>query len=129
MRGFVIFQLPFNTPSKKNSRVTDRRTGRSFPSEDYRKWHKAAVTWLRTHYNIEKIEGPVEIHLTFVHATKRRKDSDNGTSSIFDLLVDVGILPDDCWTVITDHHVSNRYEKGVSCCTVEIERADSGGPR
>ena len=129
MRGFVIFKLPFNTPSKKNSRVTDRRTGRSFPSEDYRKWHKAAVTWLRTHYKIEKIEGPVEIWLTFVHKDKRRKDSDNGTSSIFDLLVDVGILPDDCWTVITAHHVSNRYEKGVSCCTVEIEKADSGGPR
>jgi len=125
----VIFQLPFDTPSKKNSRVTDRRTGRTFPNKKFTEWHKAAVTWLRTHYKIEKIEGPVEIHLTFVHATKRRKDSDNGTSSIFDLLVDVGILPDDCWTVITDHYVSNRYEKGVSCCTVEIEKADSGGPR
>jgi len=91
----VIFQLPFDTPSKKNSRVTDRRTGRTFPNKKFTDWHKAAVTWLRTHYKCEKIEGPVEIRLKFVHKDKRRKDSDNGTSSIFDLLVDVGVLPDD----------------------------------
>lgn len=51
----MILQLPFDTPSKRNSRVTDTRTGRSFPSV--------------------------------------------------------------------------RYEKGVACCTIEIERADSGGTR
>ena len=123
----MILQLPFDTPSKKNSRVTDTRTGRSFPSVRYREWHRKAVLWLRSHYKCDRMEGPVVIKLDFVHPTKRRKDADNGTNSIFDLLVDVGILQDDCWTVIMDHHVSNRYEKGVACCTVEIEKVDAGG--
>lgn len=129
MRGFVIFQLPFDTPSKKNSRVTDRRTGRTFPNKKFTDWHKAAVMWMKAHYRCERVEGPVNITLSFVHPTKRRKDADNGTSSIFDLLVDVGILADDCWTVVMNHSVSNRYEKGVACCTIEIEKADSGGTR
>ncbi len=120
----MIVQLPFETPSKKNSRVTDTRSGRTFPNARFVEWHKKAVLWLRSHYKCERIEGPVAIRLDFVHPTKRRMDADNGTSSIFDLLVDVGILPDDCWTIIMEHSVKNRYEKGVASCTVEIERAE-----
>lgn len=122
-------QIPMETPSKKNSRVTDRRTGRSFPSKRYVEWHRAATLWLRSHYPCGRIDGPLKITLSFTHPTLRRKDADNGTSSVFDLLVDVGILPDDCWTVVMEHSVRNRYEKGVACCTIKIERADSGGTR
>lgn len=122
-------QIPMETPSKKNSRVTDRRTGRSFPSKRYVEWHRAATLWLRSHYPCGRIEGPLKITLSFTHPTLRRKDADNGTNSIFDLLVDVGILSDDCWTIVMEHSVRNRYEKGVACCTIEIERADSGGTR
>lgn len=122
-------QIPLETPSKKNSRVTDRRTGRSFPSKRYVEWHRAATLWLRSHYPCGRIEGPLKITLSFTHPTLRRKDADNGTNSIFDLLVDVGILQDDCWTIVMEHSVRNRYEKGVACCTIEIERADSGGTR
>lgn len=122
-------QIPMETPSKKNSRVTDRRTGRSFPSKRYVEWHRAATLWLRSHYPCGRIEGPLKITLSFTHPTLRRKDADNGTNSVFDLLVDVGILTDDCWTIVMEHSVRNRYEKGVACCTIEIERADSGGTR
>lgn len=122
-------QIPMETPSKKNSRVTDRRTGRSFPSKRYVEWHRAATLWLRSHYPCGRIDGPLKITLSFTHPTLRRKDADNGTNSVFDLLVDVGILQDDCWTVVMEHSVKNRYEKGVACCTIEIERADSGGTR
>lgn len=125
----MIMQIPMETPSKKNSRVTDRRTGRSFPSKRYVEWHRAATLWLRSHYPCGRIEGPLKITLSFTHPTLRRKDADNGTNSIFDLLVDVGILQDDCWTIVMEHSVRNRYEKGVACCTIEIERADSGGTR
>lgn len=125
----MIFQIPYDTPSKKNSRVTDTRTGRTFPNKRFTEWHKAAALWLKTHYRCDRIEGPVNVMLSFVHPTKRRKDADNGTSSIFDLLVDVGILADDCWTVVVSHSVTNAYEKGNALCTVEIENADSGGTR
>ena len=125
----MIFQIPYDTPSKKNSRVTDTRTGRTFPNKRFTEWHKAAALWLKTHYRCDRIEGPVNVKLSFVHPTKRRKDADNGTSSIFDLLVDVGILADDCWTVVVSHSVTNTYEKGKTLCTVEIENADSGGSR
>lgn len=125
----MIFQIPYDTPSKKNSRVTDTRTGRTFPNKKFTEWHKAAVLWMRTHYRCDRIEGPVNVRLSFVHPTLRRKDADNGTSSIFDLLVDVGVLADDCWTVVVSHSVTNTYEKGKALCTVEIENAESGGTR
>ena len=125
----MIFQIPYDTPSKKNSRVTDTRTGRTFPNKRFTEWHKAAALWLKTHYRCDRIEGPVNVRLSFTHPTKRRKDADNGTSSIFDLLVDVGILADDCWNVVVSHSVTNAYEKGKALCKVEIENADSGGTR
>ena len=113
--------LPFETPSKKNSRVVNRRTGRSFPNKRFTNWHKDAVLWLRSHYDCGTMEGPVEVSLMFTHPTRCRKDADNGTNSIFDLLVDVGILPDDCWTVVMEHHVKNRYKKGVALVEIEID--------
>lgn len=37
----MIFQIPYDTPSKKNSRVTDTRTGRTFPNKRFTEWHQA----------------------------------------------------------------------------------------
>ena len=38
----------------------------------------------------------VRVSIAFHHGDLRRRDSDNGTSSILDLMVDCGILKDDC---------------------------------
>lgn len=62
-----------------------------------------------------------KIKLTFTHGDLRRRDSDNATSSIFDLLQDCGILEDDSIFVIPEFCVSNRYEKNKASCLIEIE--------
>lgn len=45
--------------------------------------------------------GPFALYLEFTHGDRVRRDSDNGVSSILDLLVDCGILPDDNWMVVS----------------------------
>ena len=118
----MIFTLPFDTPSKKNSRVTDTRTGRTFPNKKFTEWHKKAVAYLRLNFlkDMKPFNGPVQVDMTFTHGTMRRADSDNKVSSILDLLVDVGMIPDDSWTIVRSIGVTNRYEKGFSSCTVEV---------
>lgn len=66
-------------------------------------------------------EHPVTIALHFRHGDLRRRDSDNGTSSIMDLLVDMGVLKDDNWQIVRGIHVSNTYEKGNPYCEIFIE--------
>ena len=118
----MIFTLPFDTPSKKNSRVTDTRTGRTFPNRKFVEWHKKASAYFRSHFSndFKPFDGPVQIDMTFNHGTLRRCDSDNKVSSILDLLVDVGLIPDDNWQIVRTICISNRYEKGFSSCTVEV---------
>lgn len=115
----MVIVLPFETPSKKNSRVVDRRTGRSFPNKRFTDWHKSALLHLRTQ-GAEPVEGPVRIDFAFTHPTRRRCDSDNKVSSIMDLLVDAGVLPDDCWEVVPAYTVRNRYVKGDAKAEITI---------
>jgi Holliday junction resolvase RusA-like endonuclease len=108
----VIIHIPLETPSKKNSRVVDRRTGRTFPNKRYTEWHKAASLYVRQQHAHPLDEGPFALYLEFTHGDRVRRDSDNGVSSILDLLVDCGILPDDNWMVVSKINVSNLYDKG-----------------
>lgn len=107
------FHIPYETPSKKNSRVVDRRTGRTFPSKTFTDWHRRAAFWLRGTYTLPELKtGVYGVYMGFTHGDKRRRDSDNGVSSILDLFVDLKIIPDDCWEVVRTISVENRYEKG-----------------
>jgi len=124
----VILHLPFETPSKKNSRVVNRRTGRSFPSPVYRKWHDEAALYLRTHYELRPLgDGPFSLRLEFAHGTLRRCDADNKVSSILDLLVDICVLPDDNWMVVPLITVRNSYVKNKPSVTVGIFPLTEGG--
>ena len=117
----MIVSIPYETPSKKNSRVVNRRTGRSFPNRKYTDWHDRAALWLRTHYELGPLgDGPFSVRLHFVHGDNIRRDSDNGVSSILDLLVDLGILPDDCWKVVRSISVHNDYERGNPSVQVAV---------
>lgn len=90
------FALNLEIPSKKNSRVTDRRTGRSFPNKRYTEWHRTASMLLRSQNRpVEPIDAPCIVSIELTRGDARRRDIDNSTGSIFDLLVDNGILKDD----------------------------------
>ena len=117
----MIFTIPYDTPSKKNSRIVNRRTGRSFPSKSYSDWHVKAALWIRTHYSIKALgKGPFSVSMVFNHGTLRRCDSDNKASSILDLLVDLGVIEDDSWQVVRSLSVTNYYEKAMPSVTVKI---------
>ena len=117
----MIFTIPYDTPSKKNSRIVNRRTGRSFPSKAYSDWQLKASLWIRTHYSINALgNGPFSVSMAFNHCTLRRCDSDNKASSILDLLVDLGVIEDDSWQVVRSLSVTNYYEKAKPSVTVKI---------
>lgn len=116
----MIIHIPLETPSKKNSRVVDRRTGRTFPNKRYTEWHKAASLYVRQSHAHPLDDGPFALYLEFTHGDKIRRDSDNGVSSILDMLVDCGVLPDDNWMVVQKINVSNLYDKGKPGVQISI---------
>ena len=114
------------TPSKKNSRIT-LRNGRTIPSKRYTEWHRNAVAelsgqWLE--YGFGTIEREVRIYLHFFHSDNRRRDSDNGVSSIFDTLQDCGIISDDRWQIIRNFKVENS-KSTIARCELEIMEIES----
>jgi len=109
------------TPAKKNSRI-NTRSGRSFPSKKYTEWHKNASSHIPF---LDTIENPCVINLHFIHGDLRRRDSDNGTSSILDLLVDSKVLKDDNWQIVKELHIKNSYEKNKPRCEIEIREIEN----
>ena len=116
----MMIHIPLETPSKKNSRVVDRRTGRTFPNKRFTEWHKAATIYVRQQSAHPLDGGPFALYLEFTHGDKIRRDSDNGVSSILDLLVDCGVLQDDNWMVVSKIVTTNLYDKGNPCVNISI---------
>ncbi len=119
------FILNGETPAKKNSRL-NLSSGKSIPSASFRKWHESALIQVIMQrnriLNFKKAtkENPCAIKLTFTHGDMKRRDSDNGTSSILDLLTDSGILEDDSWLIVRNISVFNCYQENSAKCQVEI---------
>lgn len=120
---FLRLTVNGETPAKKNSKVFNTKTHRLFPSRRYREWHDSAVVQVNNQFALETINFPVFIILTFYHSDRRRRDSDNGVSSIFDLLVDCRVLSDDDYHIIPGYFVSNVFlgkSPDSPKCTVEF---------
>lgn len=99
METYIISNIP---PSKKNSKRIVCRGNRPLllPSESYVKWHAEAMGELKPQIKGEKIIKCEKIKIEFWHKYQRKWDLDNKASTIFDALVDVGILEDDNWSVV-----------------------------
>lgn len=121
------FIITGETPAKKNSRIV-LKGGRNIPSSRYRKWHTAAMTEINSQLLLLKkkeaempIEREIRIKMTFYHGDNRRRDSDNGASSILDLLTDCKVIKDDKWQIVRLVEIRNFYEKSNPRCLVEID--------
>ena len=105
-KDVYFFKTTGETPSKKNSRVINTKTGRSFPNKRFTQWHAGALAEVaaqkKTNEIREPIETPLKATLIFIHGDKRRRDSDNGTSSILDLLTGAAIIADDNFNIIKE---------------------------
>ena len=121
MNKIYTFEITGETPAKKNSRI-NLRNGVSIPSKRYTQWHDGALSELLQQTRPDSpIDYPVLIHLAFTHGDLRRRDSDNGCSSILDLLQDSTILSDDNWQIVRDIAICNTYEKGNPKCIITIQ--------
>lgn len=114
----MIFEIFGETPSKKNSRIT-LPNGRTIPGKKYRQWHGGAMAQLERQKEerppFEPIGYTVRVLLDFYHSDNRRRDSDNGTSSILDVLQDSGILSDDRWQIVRELRIRNHKAEDAHC--------------
>lgn len=116
------YGLGGEVPSKKNSRVTVRATGRSFPSRKFREWHASALAELLRQGIPAAPLARAEVSVLFLHSTARRRDGDNQLSSVLDLLVDAGVLRDDSWACVPRFEVRHA-RAGTDRCEIEIKEA------
>jgi Holliday junction resolvase RusA-like endonuclease len=102
MRELTISLHGAVIPKKNSKRILKLRNGKRIiaSSESHIKWHKNAMTQLMTQ-GVRKhcLIADVEVTIKFYFSTMRRKDMTNLAESIMDLLVDYGVISDDCWTV------------------------------
>ena len=123
----IRLQIFGETPSKKNSKIWTR-SGKLIPNKVYQAWHEYALMQLNPQLitmgpeRPEAIDYPVAITLTFFHGDQKRRDSDNQTASIMDLLQDANILADDRWQIVRILNVYNHYDKGNARALVEINK-------
>ena len=92
--------------SKKNSRITDRRTGRSFPSLEYRNWFKESRSLAMKAGIPSKAFTKASVYIIFGFDDLRVHDVDNMTTSVLDFIKDINVIEDDKWTSIGLPHVS-----------------------
>jgi Holliday junction resolvase RusA-like endonuclease len=118
-----IFFLKGEVPAKKNSRQM-LPNKKNIPSKNYQKWHENALFPLIFQRNSQKIAKslncPLRIEITLTHGDLRRRDGDNGESSILDILKDAKIIEDDCWQICRKVSVENLFEKGKPSATIRI---------
>ena len=87
-----VYRLTGSVPSKKNSRV-NTRSGRSFPSKEYRNWHEAASLEIQSQ-GIEHFDKLRSMDIICFFKNNIRQDLDNRLSSILDLLKDLDVIKD-----------------------------------
>ena len=115
------YKIIGETVSKKNNNKFNSKSKRMYKTKGYIDWYNDAVIQLRPQIKVKLIEHPVEIYMRFVHGDNRRRDSDNGQTSILDLLVREGVIADDNWFIARRLIVENDYEKGNPYCEITIK--------
>ncbi len=80
-------------PSKKNSRIKNKRTGYDGPSAKYMGWIDSAVLQIRICAGTQKFDKPVRIEAVFYRDA--RADLDNLLASFGDALQKAGTLKND----------------------------------
>lgn len=108
--NIVELKLAGNVPAKKNSRI-NRGDGMSFPSRDFTDWQKTAIANVRIQTQ-ERFTGHVMIEFIFYFGTLGRADTDNKATSILDMLVKAGVLPDDYWESVAKTSYEAAYRPG-----------------
>lgn len=114
------FIIEGETPSKKNSRRT-LRNGKTIPSARFVSWHNDASFQIVCQKRPAKpIERPLAVRLVFYHGDHTRRDSDNGATSILDLLKDTLVIADDNWMIVRQIEIENHYDRNNAHCDITL---------
>lgn len=122
----IQFVLQGETVAKKNANKFNRKTKVMYKDAGYQEWHENARLQLMCQWhklNLKTIDKS-DIKLEFYHADNRRRDGDNGTNSIFDLLVECKVIADDSWQHVPHHDVYNypTSKENGSFCIITIDK-------
>lgn len=100
--------IPGQVPSKKNSKRLITVHGRTIPisSKAHEEWHRVALSYvLYSEKRLPALERVEYVQVTIYAKTKGRFDLSNKVEAVMDLLVDAGVIVDDCWSVVPDLRV------------------------
>lgn len=108
-----------NFPSKKNHKkiAYNKRANKPFimSSPEYQEWaastSKTVLAWKQEQKLKHKVVFPFEhcsLSVICYYPDRRRRDLSNAIEGINDILVSMGILKDDCWTVLNSLSIKGR---------------------
>ena len=125
----IQFQIPLNPVGKKNSQqILKGKGGRPFIAQGkrYKDYEKACLQYLP--FLPEPIDYPVNIQCVYYRDSKRRVDKTNLEEAILDILVQGGVITDDCRDVVatTDGSIV-LYDKAYPRTEITIESLEERG--
>lgn len=127
MKQFVILGEVASKKNNKEIAYKYLKGGKKIPflrcSDRYNKWHASALEQLLFQKQGAYYE-KAKLLIKFYYGTLRDKDADNGTSSVFDTLVNAGILKDDNWKVAGRYFVDSDYDKSNPRVEIKIYDLD-----
>ena len=99
----LTLTLTGRVPSKKNSKIVicTNNKPRLLPSKKYQEWHEEKM-WELKAQDTRIIENIKRIEIILYAPDKRKADLTNKAESLMDLLVDIGIIKDDNWFVVSE---------------------------
>jgi len=124
----ITIEMDGSIPPKKNSKqIFKAKNGRTIisSSKRYKEWHNNTMYQLMLQKSKIDIPLPIEscvsitTHLRYID--HRARDNTNAVESVHDILVDIGILKDDCWQVTGITSQIPCYDKEHPGATVVIE--------
>lgn len=122
----IKFIIPLQPISKKNSQqiFINSKTGKPFisPSKKFKEYETAAAWFIPKHIRIDR---PVNIKCLFFMKNRQKCDLTNFLEAIDDVLVKVGFLADDNYTIVQSHDGSRiLHDKDNPRTEVYIEFTD-----
>lgn len=100
----IKFIIPLQPISKKNSQqiFMNSKTGKPFimPSQKYKDYEQAAGWFMPRHLHINE---PVNVKCLFYMKNRQKCDLTNMLEAIDDVMVKMGLLADDNYTIVQSH--------------------------
>lgn len=112
--------------SKKNSKQLVHVKGRAvlLPSKQYQAWEKSARAAILLYGRPAATFAAARLVIRIYHGDAVRRDTNNATQGIQDVLVDMGVIADDNWMVIGSPEVSHFIDVGDPRMEVEVHEQE-----